>query len=303
MDIEQLRTFDRVARDLSFTKAAARLKVTQATVSMRIRALEDSLGVPLFTRGRRVAITDHGIIFLAYARRMIAAAQEGREALRRANRGRIYLASLRSIATAVITDALLRFHARHDEVDVIVQEGNHNHVISMLHERTAEIGIITWPNLDPLIPELYPALVMRESVPLVLAPHLAARLPAAPLLAEVLELVPRVISQRWWQIDPEGATTLVRRAPTSIEVPTGPARRLALAGEGLGFFVRSTIMGELERGELIEIRPRDFEPLYRNIAIVALEEEAFSRPMLAEFIREIAVECAKVGTILDNRLK
>ena len=173
----------------------------------------------------------------------------------------------------------------------------------MLHERTAEIGIITWPNLDPLIPELYPALVMRESVPLVLAPHLAARLPAAPLLAEVLELVPRVISQRWWQIDPEGATTLVRRAPTSIEVPTGPARRLALTGEGLGFFVRSTIMGELERGELVEIRPRDLEPLYRNIAIAALEEEALSRPMLAEFIREIAIECAKVGTILESRLK
>ena len=38
MDLDQIRTFDRIAQDLSFTKAAARLNVTQATVSMRIRA-------------------------------------------------------------------------------------------------------------------------------------------------------------------------------------------------------------------------------------------------------------------------
>ena len=32
MDLDQIRTFDRIAQDLSFTKAAARLNVTQATV-------------------------------------------------------------------------------------------------------------------------------------------------------------------------------------------------------------------------------------------------------------------------------
>ena len=81
MDIDQLRTFDRITRDLSFTKAAARLNVTQATVSMRMRVLEDHLGVTLFTRGRKVALTDQGMTFLPYARRILAAAQEGREAV------------------------------------------------------------------------------------------------------------------------------------------------------------------------------------------------------------------------------
>ena len=129
MDIDQLRTFDRIARDLSFTKAAARLNVTQATVSMRMRVLEDFLGVQLFTRGR------------------------------------ITVASLRSMVTPLVSESLLRFQERHREVDVIVREGHHNHVTAMLHDRQAELGIIAWPNLDPLVPEIYPIVVMREPVP------------------------------------------------------------------------------------------------------------------------------------------
>ena len=230
--------------------------------------------------------------FLPYARRILSAVEEGREALRRVERGRITVASLRSMVTPLISESLLRFQERHREVDVIVREGHHNHVTAMLHDRVAELGIIAWPNLDPLVPEIYPIVVMREPVPLVLAPHLAA----------VLELVPRVISLRWWQVDPEGATALVRRAQTSVEIPTGPARRLALAGEGLGFFVRSTVRQEIERGELVEIRPRDFNPLHRDIAIVALSKSAFERDMVRDFAREVAREAAMLGTILEDRL-
>ena len=302
MDIDQLRTFDRIARDLSFTKAAGRLNVTQATVSMRVRVLEDFLGVQLFTRGRKVALTDQGMTFLPYARRILNSVQEGREALRRVERGRITVASLRSMVTPLISESLLRFQERHREVDVIVREGHHNHVTAMLHDRVAELGIIAWPNLDPLVPEIYPIVVMREPVPLVLAPHLAAQLEPNPSLADVLALVPRVISLRWWQVDPEGATALVRRAQTSVEIPTGPARRLALAGEGLGFFVRSTVRREIERGELVEITPRDFMPLHRDIAIVALSKSAFERDMVRDFAREVAKEAAALGTILEDRL-
>ena len=67
MDLDQLRTFDRIVRDQSFTRAAAYLNITQATASMRIRALETLLGVPLFVRGRTVTLTDQGMTFLPFA--------------------------------------------------------------------------------------------------------------------------------------------------------------------------------------------------------------------------------------------
>ena len=52
MDIESLRTFLEVARTRHFGKAAEELCVTQSAVSARIRQLEQTMGVALFTRQR-----------------------------------------------------------------------------------------------------------------------------------------------------------------------------------------------------------------------------------------------------------
>lgn len=302
MDLDQIKTFDRIAQDLNFTKAAARLNVTQATVSMRMRALEELLGVPLFHRGRKVTLTDQGMTFLPYARRILSAAQEAREALRRADRGRISIGCLRSLVSPLITDSLVRFQDGHPGIDVVVYEGHHRHVVVMLHDREAELGIVAWPNLDPLVQDLTPLVVMREAVPLVAAPEVARRLPPDYTLADVLAAVPRVIALRWWQVDPDAAAALARRAATCVELPTGPARRLAIKGAGFGLFVRSAIIDDLEAGRLVELRPVDFEPMHRDTALVTLAPEALDRPALHAFATEIVRECARVGTVLDNRL-
>lgn len=167
----------------------------------------------------------------------------------------------------------------------------------------SELGILCWPNLEPLAVDLVPLLTMRERVPLVVTPEIAAKLPARPTLANILDHVPRVISLRWWQVEPEGASAFTRMAQTSVELPTGPARRLAIKGEGTGFFVQSAIADDLAAGRLVEIQPVDAEPLHRDTAMVVRSLAALDRPMLVDFIREIAGECARVGTILDSRLE
>lgn len=303
MDLDQLRTFDRIVRENSFTKAAAHLNITQATASMRMRALEQLLGVTLFLRGRTVSLTDQGMTFLPYARRIIGTAQEAREALRRVDRGRIAIASLRSLVSPLITESLLRFQQKYPSVDVVVNEGRQAQIAAMLHERESEMGILCWPNLDPLAVDLVPLLTMRERVPLVISADKAAKLGSTPEIDEVLALVPRVISLLWWQVAPEPSTALTRRAQTSVELPTGPARRLAIKGEGIGFFVNSAVADDIEAGRLVEIFPADIEPLHRDTAMVVRSRAALERPMLVDFIREIAVECARVGTILDSRLE
>lgn len=303
MDLDQLRTFDRIVREQSFTRAAAYLNITQATASMRIRALENLLGVTLFQRGRVVTLTDQGMTFLPFARRIIGTAQEGREALRRVERGRVSIASLRSLVSPLITEPLLRFQQKYPGVDVVVNEGRQAQIAAMLHERDVEMGILCWPNIDPLMVDLVPLVVMRERVPLVVAPEIASRLSARPAIEEVLALVPRVISLRWWQAEPETAAALVRLAETSVELPTGPARRLAIKGQGLGFFVSSAVADDVKAGRLVEIAPVDFEPLHRDTAMVVRSTSALERPMLADFVAEIARECESVGAILDNRLE
>ncbi|HZQ62632.1 MAG TPA: LysR family transcriptional regulator, partial [Casimicrobiaceae bacterium] len=59
MELRQLRYFVALAEELSFTRAAAKMHISQSTLSHQIRQMEDELGQPLFDRlGKKVAITD-----------------------------------------------------------------------------------------------------------------------------------------------------------------------------------------------------------------------------------------------------
>ena len=73
LDITALRSFAMVAEAGGVTKAAARLHLTQSAVSMQLKRLEESIGLPLLDRtGRAPQLTSQGELLLSYARRMIA---------------------------------------------------------------------------------------------------------------------------------------------------------------------------------------------------------------------------------------
>ncbi|MBB2974448.1 LysR substrate-binding domain-containing protein [Mesorhizobium sp. RMAD-H1] len=67
-----LRTFQVVAQEASFTKAAGRLNLTQSAVSAHVRRLEEQTGKALFVRNTRsVALTSEGELLLGYARAIL----------------------------------------------------------------------------------------------------------------------------------------------------------------------------------------------------------------------------------------
>ena len=69
MNSEQLRQFMVIAETGSITRAAERLFLTQPTLSISLRRLEDEIGMPLFLRdGKRLMITESGRVLLKYAR-------------------------------------------------------------------------------------------------------------------------------------------------------------------------------------------------------------------------------------------
>ena len=82
MELRQLETFRAVARELSFSRAAAGLGYVQSSVSSQVAALERELGVPLFDRlGRRIALTEAGTVMLGYSERLLDLAREAGEAV------------------------------------------------------------------------------------------------------------------------------------------------------------------------------------------------------------------------------
>jgi len=82
MEIRQLRTFQTVARFLSFNRAAVELHYAQSSISAQIQALEEELGVQLFDRlGRCILLTEAGVRLLRYAEKILDLEDETRSEL------------------------------------------------------------------------------------------------------------------------------------------------------------------------------------------------------------------------------
>jgi len=77
MNLRDLRYFVTVADVASFSRAAERCAVTQSTLSIQLRKLEDYLGVQLVARDRaHVRLTPEGREVLRLARSVLASADE-----------------------------------------------------------------------------------------------------------------------------------------------------------------------------------------------------------------------------------
>ncbi|WP_259455600.1 LysR family transcriptional regulator [Bacillus sp. PK3_68] len=65
MELRQLEYFMTLCEELHFTRASEKIGISQPTLSLQIRAIEQELGTPLFDRiGKRIALTEAGAILL-----------------------------------------------------------------------------------------------------------------------------------------------------------------------------------------------------------------------------------------------
>ena len=88
MELRHLRYFVAVAEELSFTKAAQKLRLAQPSLTRQVRNLEDEIGVRLLDRAsNRVALTDEGRVFLFDSKKLLALCAESVAAVQRMNRG------------------------------------------------------------------------------------------------------------------------------------------------------------------------------------------------------------------------
>ena len=113
LDVHQLKVFAAVAENLSFTRAAERLFLTQSAVSHQIARLEREIGCPLLERqGRAVALTAAGREMAVHARRVFAVVEEAHVAAAHAGRpntGRLRIGASSTACQYIIPEALREF--------------------------------------------------------------------------------------------------------------------------------------------------------------------------------------------------
>ncbi len=115
-----LAVFEASARHLSFKLAAAELNVTPGAVSRQIKAIEDELGVPLFTRlGTGVALTSAGEDLYGVLANSFSRAADVVRTVKRGDRSKnVTLACTDAFATTWLIPRMPDFWARYDDISV-----------------------------------------------------------------------------------------------------------------------------------------------------------------------------------------
>ncbi|HEX6093141.1 MAG TPA: pca operon transcription factor PcaQ [Dongiaceae bacterium] len=146
-----IQCFLEVARQQSVVKAAAALSVTQPAVSKTILELEELLGVALFERrGRGVALTRFGEVFLRYAGASITALRQGIDSITQARtKGgmAIKVGALPTVSTRVMPTAVQLFKQENMGTVVRVITGANSVLLSQL--RTGDLDLVVGRLADP----------------------------------------------------------------------------------------------------------------------------------------------------------
>ena len=126
MEIHQLRYFVAVANEGSFSRAAAKVRVAQPSLSQQIRKLEAEVGQPLFDRlPRSVVLTEAGRCFIEYARQILASIGDARrcvDELKGKVAGKVAVGAIPTIASFVLPELVVTFQKHYPDVTLEIVE-------------------------------------------------------------------------------------------------------------------------------------------------------------------------------------
>jgi DNA-binding transcriptional LysR family regulator len=140
MELRHLRYFVAVCEALSFTKAAAQLRIAQPALSRQVQDLEDEIGVDLLKRSPRgVTITAGGKLFLEEAREVLKRTDESVEkvrALARGEYGELHAGYAPSPTVEILPPALAAFQKAFPRVRVLLHDLSQRELIDGLQDGT-----------------------------------------------------------------------------------------------------------------------------------------------------------------------
>lgn len=172
MNIEHIVTFLKVYQVGSFQQAANQLYLPQPTVSHRISQLEKEVGNTLLIRGKgKVRLTDEGKAFLPYARSIIGAFQEGKEAVgqvKEGTTGKLSIGCNSSFASCILPHVMDSFNSKHANVSIKVYCYSTSELVRLMKSRTFQLGITRYTSNDS---DLNYRLVYSEPMMLYVSPQ------------------------------------------------------------------------------------------------------------------------------------
>jgi len=284
MTLRQMRVFAAVARQLSFTRAARELHLTQPAVSQQVKLLEAEVGLPLFEQiGRKVHLAPAGVELLRYteqAMELLRQASESLSAMRGLKRGVLKLGAV-STAKYFAPSLLSAFTPAYPEVTIKFAVGNREEIIKQLAANEIDLVIMGRP----------PRELETVAEPFAKHPLVLIASPTHPLAAK-RRIRLNQLETEYFIIREEGSGTRASmervfgepgvRFRVSMEVSSnGTIKQAVMANMGISFISSHTVGLELAAGKLVILDVVGL-PIIRDWYVIHLSDKILA-PIPAAF--------------------
>jgi DNA-binding transcriptional LysR family regulator len=298
LNLRHLEAFVAIATAGNFTRASQSLNISQPTLTVQIKQLEETIGVRLLDRNtRNVKLTRIGQQLAPVIERVlrdIETVVHHAHDMALGIRGTVTVAALPSVCSTILPRIIALFRAEQPGISVALKDAPAQRVLAMVKNGEADFGIGSFSDADAGI----------QITPL-FTDHLKVVLPRSSPLAskraiQLKQLVnfPLILMDRQSSVRllVDSAFARIGSYPTPAYEPTymSSAVGMVKAGLGIAFLPSST----LEMSELSGLVARriDNPGLTRRIVAIQRSESA-STPPAASFLKVLAAGCKNIGDL------
>jgi len=293
MNIHQVHIFNITARTLSITKTAKKMHLSQPSVSIQIKDLEDSLNVRLFDRiNRRITLTDAGKTFFEYSERLLHLIDEINGAMNEFGSGevgRLVLGASNTVGIYVLPKFLGEFKELYPKAEIALNIQNRQEAVEQCVASELDFAFMQDP---PKHPDLQAEFFMKDELVIVCSPkHRWAG--KGHLTMKTLSSEPEAIILREEGSGTRGIIEYVikrfgieRKVTMELSSSEG-IKRAVEANLGVAVLSRNVIKNEIENKTLVALPIRDLNTK-REFFIVRNKKRKFLPLMMKfyEFILE-----------------
>lgn len=290
LTLRQLQCFSAVAKNLSYTRAAEELHLTQPAVSMQIRQLEQQAGLALTEQfGKKVHLTEAGTEVYRYARSILQQVDEMDDVLDKLKGfagGRLKIAAISS-ANYFAPRLLGTFQQRFPEVSVSMDVTNQKAVLQQVIDNEVDMAIMGQPPKDSHVE----AIAFMENPLVIVAPP-------EHRLAKRKRIAQKTLEEEVFLVREPGSGTrgamerFFREQKLKLTTGMGMGSLTSIkqgvqAELGLGLLPRGAVRLELQLGHLVELKVKGL-PIQRHWYVVLHKGKRLS--LAAEEFKSLLID-------------
>jgi LysR family transcriptional repressor of citA len=292
VEIKWLRTFVVAAHYENFRQASEVLYISQPTITVHMKHLEEDIGLPLFERsGRNVILTSAGYRFLPHAKRILESYDSGIHDLtgwRQGYHRKLTLSVSPLIAMSILPPIINRFMKQYPDIEVMVKVTESIQIGEAVSGGVADYGL---SRMEPIQKDLFHYKLYDDPVILVASEVEGNNADGSETRIGKL-ITEKVILTHNHPVYWDDLLAEIRRqfqhVRTMVVSQVHITKRFIEEGLGISFLPRSTVEQELKEGRMIEVNPGGIR-LPSAATYVVYKRESPEVKAFERFIREYYV--------------